>query len=199
MGVWIDHLTAIIVGTVVLLILAAVWYRAQVSAISTTNTYRDRGRIEAIRETIDRDMARLGAGVDVGDDAVVGLSWAGPSRTFEFLGEIEAAGTLDRVRYRTTEAPCDRDPADTCLDLVREVRDGAAWTSRGLALQVDTMEVALDLPAGAASADDATGVRVRVVLPAPELRPNTGRTDPRRLPVTFERYYRLTNQILRSS
>ena len=199
MGVWIDHLTAIIVGTVVLFILAAVWYRAQVSSLSTTNTYRDRVRIETIRETIDRDMARLGSGVDVADDAIVGLSWAGSTRTFEFLGEIEAAGALDRVRYRTVEVACDRDPADTCFDLVREVHDGAGWTSAGLALQVDTMEVALDLPAGAASADDATGVRVRVVLPAPELRPNTGANDPRRLPVTFERYYRLTNQVLRSS
>ena len=198
MGVWIDHLTAIIVGTVVILILAAVWYRTQVSSLSTTNTYRDRARVEVIREAVGRDMARLGSGVDAASDAILGLSWTGPARTFEFRGEIEASGTVDRIRYRATEAACDRDPSETCLDLVREQHDGTGWTASGLNLQVDTMEVALR-PAGLADVDLATGVDIRVVLPAPELRPNTAQDDPRRLPVTFDRYYRLVNQALRTT
>ena len=54
MSVWLDHLTSILMAGVVILILAAIWYRNQVSAVATTNTYRDRARIEVVRETLDR-------------------------------------------------------------------------------------------------------------------------------------------------
>ena len=106
MSVWLDHLTSILMAGVVILILAAIWYRNQVSAAATTNTYRDRARIEVIRETIDRVMARLGADVDPADAAILGWSWTGTTRTFEFRGAVHEAGRVDRIRYLATRTAC---------------------------------------------------------------------------------------------
>lgn len=193
MDVWLDHLTATLVAGVVILILAAVWYRGQVSAIATTNTYRDRGRIEVLRETIDRDMARLGAGVGESEEAILAYTWSGPTRTFEFQGQIASTADVDRIRYRATETACTA-AEGTCWRLVRQEFNGTGYVTDGFDLEVESVEIVLT-PAGSPS--DATAADVRVILPSPELRPATRTDDPRRLPVSLDRHYRLVNQALR--
>ena len=196
MSVWLDHLTSILMAGVVILILAAIWYRNQVSAAATTNTYRDRARIEVIRETIDRDMARLGADVDPADAAILGWSWTGTTRTFEFRGAVHEAGRVDRIRYLATRTACTTSDASTCWRLQRQTWTGSDYAVSGFDMEVATVQVSLT-PTGPVA--DATGVSIRIVLPAPELRPNTTATDPRRLPISLDRYYRLVNQVLRAS
>ena len=194
MASWLDHLTAIIVAGVVILILAAVWYRGQVSALATTNTYRDRARVEVLRETVEH-MARLGSGVDTADPAILAYSWTGTTRTFEFRGQLDSPTVVDRVRYLATRQACTAG-SGTCWRFRRQTLRSSTYRTSGFDLEVTSVEIAL-LPAGAPAS--ATTADVRVVLPAPELRPNTTGNDPRRLPVSFDRHYRLVNQVLRAA
>jgi len=195
MDTWLDHLTAALIAGVVILILAAVWYRSQVSALSTTNTYRDRARIEVVRETIEHDMARLGAGVDKAEAAILTYSWTGTTRTFEFKGQMTSEPTIDRLRYRATQQAC-ATSSGTCWRFVRQTFSGSTYRTSGFDMEVASVEIAL-LPAGTPAS--ATSADIRVVLPAPELRPNTPANDPRRLPVSLDRHYRLVNQALRAA
>lgn len=188
MGFWLDHLSAVLIASAVVMLLAATWVRSQGSSVEATSAYQARTRVEALREVLDGDMARLGADVDEADEAILGLSWTGATRSFEFRGRVDApaAAAPDRIRYLATETACSSGTG-TCWRFRRQVHDGAVYRDAGFDVEADTVEVRL-LPEGDPA--EATAAEVHLVLPSAG---TSGAPA-----VSIGRYYRLVNQLIRT-
>ena len=181
----LDHLTAILMGGAVLLLLGSVWLQNSTSAVQATETYQQRTRAEALRVTLDQDFAAIGRDVPPGEAAIVALTDIGATWTFEFRGRISApAGQPpDRIRYTATSQTCG---AATCRRLRRSVWNGSAFAPAGMNLDVSSFRITPDV---SSPLDASTSLDLRVVL-LPE-----GRSAAP--PATIERRYRLVNQKLR--
>lgn len=187
MGTWIDHLSSVLIAGAVTVLLASVWSRDQAATASATGAYQSRVRVEALRRVIDGDMAHLGAGVDAAEEAVLGLSWSGGTRSFEFRSRVGDASAPEQVRYLATPTPCSAGGA-SCWRFRRQVHDGSQYRDAGFDVEAADVSIAL-LPAGPPSA--ATAATIRLTLPAS--------TRPPAPAVSVDRYYRLVNQEIRQN
>lgn len=188
---WSDHLTSVLIGGGVLVLLASLWDRGQTVQVSATTAYQARTTLEAVRATLDRDMAAVGVDVPLDEDAVLGWAWTGPTRSFEFRGRLDApAGDPpDQVRYVSTQQTC-ASGSGTCWRLQRQVHDGTVYRDTAFDIEAVHAEVQM-LPAGGGPAA-ATSAHVRIVLPEVP-----GTPAGRGFPLTIDRHYRLVNQALR--
>lgn len=184
---FLDHVSAVLIGGAVMLLVISVWTRHQSAKVAATMAYQARSQVEAVREVISGDMERLGVDVPTGDDAILGLSWTGDTRAFEFQGRVDAPPTSppDRIRYLATSVPCSAGDG-TCWRLRRQVHDGSSFQTAGFDIEASTVSFAL-LPSGPVA--DATMAEVQLRLPG----------DPHfeAPPVTIDRRYRLLNQTIR--
>lgn len=153
---WLDHLTAIIVGTVVLGVLAFLGIRGQRDAIDTTQLYGARTQLTTLTDVIQQDLANVGARVDTTEAAI--LDWE-PGSVFEFQGAVQpsADAPVERVRYEIRAWGTTRvgGRSRNGFQLVRLVHDGTAFVeSGGSAIPITAFELQLlragqPLPLGA--------------------------------------------------
>jgi hypothetical protein len=98
-----DNLTAVLVGTVVLLIVAAIHLTSQTAGAEAGMYYMNRVQTLSLIQMIERDFPNIGAGVDPQQrDMITAYTWTEEERHFEFravVGNTEGA-PVERVQYR---------------------------------------------------------------------------------------------------
>lgn len=98
-----DNITAILIGTVVLLILAGIHLTSQTAGAEAGMYYMNRVQTLSLIQMIERDFPNIGAGVDPQQrDMITAYEWTEEERRFEFravVGTAEGA-PVERVQYR---------------------------------------------------------------------------------------------------
>lgn len=103
----LDHLSAIVVSGIVLLILLGVSLASQTSAVQAVQADARFAAADAIVDMLEGDLPNVGAGVAAGDDRILALEGTAALTTaFEFSGAVGASATaaVERVRYELEEA-----------------------------------------------------------------------------------------------
>lgn len=129
-----DHLIAIIVGTVIVLMLINVQQRSQQVNVERTMAYIAKKQILDLADVMERDLANFGYGTGPGEEGATKFSQNadGITDTLDYWG-TDALGNQVEIRY-VTEAK------DTVVvqgedkklwELKRYEKVGGAWTQRG--------------------------------------------------------------------
>jgi hypothetical protein len=134
MQVFLDHITAVLVGGGVILALAATWVITSQTSTQAGMTYQARAVSGEVIAIIDRDLRNIGSGVPPSEAAVTGFDWTGAARSFEFRATVspEPDAPVEWIRYVVEAAPagsCGR--AGDCLTFTRHVWDGSAFRPTG--------------------------------------------------------------------
>jgi hypothetical protein len=96
-----DHLIAIIVGTVVLVLALSMTLSAQESGVAATQLYAAREQTLSFLDVVQQDLANVGAAVSPGLPVIVAWEEGEPTPAFEFRGAVApaASAAVERVRY----------------------------------------------------------------------------------------------------
>lgn len=129
-----DHLTAVILGAGVILLLGAAWVIASKSSTEAALGYQARTLSGAAITLMERDFRNIGSGVPTSEQAILQMQAAGPNRVFEFKSTIDPADDAEpvRIRYEVTDrnpATCEGEPP--CYSLTRNVWNGSSWDISG--------------------------------------------------------------------
>lgn len=101
MWAFLDHINAILVGSVVAVISLSVLIAGQGESVGTTSRAAAVGALATTVEWVERDLTNVGAGVPAGDPVVVDASWSGltPSVTFVTGADTSVTAAPQTVRY----------------------------------------------------------------------------------------------------
>jgi hypothetical protein len=161
-----DHLTAAVVGTIVLLMVVAVQFQGQTANVESGAFYMNRVQSLSFIEIMERDFPNIGSGVTPGvDPMITAYDWSGETRYFEFWATVEAGdgATVELIRYeaRPTEVDACTRAGEECVEVHRLIHDGTDFRPTGRSQQtLAEFEIEL-LPAGAAL-EEVREVRVRM-------------------------------------
>ena len=107
-----DHLTAVIVGAGVILLLGSAWFVASKSSTNAALGYQSRTLSGTTVSILERDFRNIGSGVPTDEQAIIQMQASGMYQVFEFqtvVDPVDPSPTL--VRYEV-----DQLPPNQCLD-----------------------------------------------------------------------------------
>jgi hypothetical protein len=101
-----DHLSSIIIGSVLLLVLIQVIVQGQEASVDLVQHYAGRAQATSLVTMMQGDLPNVGAGVDAADDAIVDYSWSetGGTFTFQATTDTSTTATPQTIRYQLVAA-----------------------------------------------------------------------------------------------
>jgi hypothetical protein len=176
----LDHLTALLVVAVVILLLLTSQRDGQEASRDSMVRATSRGLLNQTTDWIERDLANIGAGVPTNEPAILTFGWTPEQRTFTFLtiADTSAGATVETVRYELARASSAGDSAG--IGLYHELRrytlgEGGTVLSSWTAPSIRELSIALFDEEGQPLTDSLGNVRaVEVHLSMDPLLGETG-------------------------
>lgn len=108
-----DHLTAVILGAGVILLLGSAWFVASKSSTNAALGYQSRTLSGTTISIFERDFRNIGSGVPTDEQAIIQMQTSGTNHVLEFKSTIDPSEnpTPTWIRYTV-----DQLQANQCLD-----------------------------------------------------------------------------------
>jgi len=166
-----DNLSAVLVGTVVLLILAGIHLTSRTAGTEAGMYYMNRVQTLTLIQMIERDFPNIGAGVDPQQrDMIAAYSWSDENRRFEFRATIDstAAAPVHRIRYEVAPVtnPTCAEAQVQCYEVQRMVDAGSGFEVTGRSNTFVT-DFEIELSPQTGDLADVREVRVRLAALSP--------------------------------
>ena len=129
-----DHLVAMLVTGVIVLMLVVTYQRAQQNSVERAMTYVAKKQLFGLADMLERDLSNAGFGTTPGQAGITAHSTGegGVTDTLAFWGS-NAAGTPVEIRYVTSavDSVTIEDETMPLFEIRRFERNGGAWVQAG--------------------------------------------------------------------
>ncbi len=175
MHVLYDHILAVLIGGIILLVLVQLQQTGQQTQVEVTRYYANRKQMVTFIETLQRDFQNIGAGVNPSDQKIVSFSWNNTEKSIEFRARVDttAGAPVELIKYQLLPVPTEESSCEEveCYEVQRFVHDGIAYQADGKSMNTLTdFEIELrtwnGTPVGA-NLDDTREILVRVAALSP--------------------------------
>jgi hypothetical protein len=135
MHFFLDHLGAVVLAGIVLLIVASVGLRQQRSDVDAVGEYAGSTRTLGMISMIERDFGNMGSGVAPSDSVLLKWLWTDSLGVIEFRGRVDtsAFAPIKDIKYEFLPGanPTCTDLGVMCYEIRRYERAGGPYLLRG--------------------------------------------------------------------
>lgn len=97
-----DHLTAVMISGLIILVAVQVQRTSQDTQVETTRYYANRTHLVAFIDMLERDFQNIGSGVDPAQPMILDFSWTDSQKYLEFRATVDttASAPVEQIKYQ---------------------------------------------------------------------------------------------------